>query len=258
MLVDWFTFAAQTLNFLILVWLLKRLLYQPILDAIDARENRIAGQIADADASKREAQTQRAEFLAKNEQFDQQRTELLNQAHQEAATERSRLMEEARHDAEALRTQRREELSLELHDLRQDITKRSQSEIFAIARKVLAELAGITLETRICEVFLDRLRALDGATREQLGKALGDSFAIVQVRSAFDLLPQQRERIQQALGEILAADVQAHFSTKPDLFSGIELVVNSHKLAWGLADYLIALQNSIDELPLERLGARAR
>ena len=42
MLIDWFTVAAQALNFLILVWLMKRFLYKPILHAIDAREERIA------------------------------------------------------------------------------------------------------------------------------------------------------------------------------------------------------------------------
>ena len=50
MLIDWFTIGAQVLNFLILVWLLKRFLYKPILHAIDAREKRIAKELADADA----------------------------------------------------------------------------------------------------------------------------------------------------------------------------------------------------------------
>ena len=39
MLIDWFTVGAQALNFIILVWLLKRFLYKPILDAIDARRS---------------------------------------------------------------------------------------------------------------------------------------------------------------------------------------------------------------------------
>ena len=59
MLIDWFTVGAQVLNFLILVWLLKRFLYKPILDAIDAREERIAAELADADAKKAEAQKER-------------------------------------------------------------------------------------------------------------------------------------------------------------------------------------------------------
>ena len=82
--IDWFTFFAQIINFLILVWLLKRFLYQPILHAIDAREKRIAAELADADAKKAEAQKERDEFQHKNEEFDQQRAALLRQATDEA------------------------------------------------------------------------------------------------------------------------------------------------------------------------------
>lgn len=42
MLIDWFTVGAQVLNFVILMWLMKRSLCQPVLDAIDAREDRRA------------------------------------------------------------------------------------------------------------------------------------------------------------------------------------------------------------------------
>ena len=47
MLIDWFTIAAQALNFLILVWLMRRFLYKPILNAIDAREKLIAKELAE-------------------------------------------------------------------------------------------------------------------------------------------------------------------------------------------------------------------
>ena len=73
MLIDWFTAGAQALNFLILVWLLKRFLYRPILDAIDAREKRISADLADADETKAQAQAEREAFRRKNEQFDQER-----------------------------------------------------------------------------------------------------------------------------------------------------------------------------------------
>ena len=56
MLIDWFTVGAQALNFVILVWLMKRFLYKPVLAAIDVREKRIAKEIADADAKKADAQ----------------------------------------------------------------------------------------------------------------------------------------------------------------------------------------------------------
>ena len=68
MLIDWFTVGAQALNFLILVWLMKRFLYKPILHAIDAREKRITAELADADAKKADAQQERDEFQHKNEE----------------------------------------------------------------------------------------------------------------------------------------------------------------------------------------------
>ena len=148
MLIDWFTVIAQVVNFLILVWLLKRFLYRPILDAIDAREKRIATELADADAKKAEAQKERDEFQHKNEEFDQQRAALLSKATDEAKAERQRLLDEARKAADALSAKRQETLRSEAHNLNQAISRRAQQEVFAIARKALTDLATTSLEER--------------------------------------------------------------------------------------------------------------
>src|SRR5580658_6844655 len=96
MLIDWFTVAAQALNFLILVWLMKRYLYKPILDAIDAREKLVAAELAEAAAKKAEAQKDRDEFQRKNQEFEQQRAALLSKVTDEAKAESLRLLDEAR------------------------------------------------------------------------------------------------------------------------------------------------------------------
>ena len=85
MLIDWFTVGAQALNFLILVWLMKRYLYKPIRHAIDEREKRIAAELANADAKKAEAQKEHDEFQHKNAEFDQQRAALLSKATERGA-----------------------------------------------------------------------------------------------------------------------------------------------------------------------------
>ena len=110
MLIDWFTVGAQVLNFIILVWLLKRYLYKPILDAVDAREKRIAAELSDADAKRAEAKKERDEFHQKNETFDQQRAALLSKATQEAGAERQRLLDEARKAADDVSAKRSESL----------------------------------------------------------------------------------------------------------------------------------------------------
>src|ERR1022692_4569833 len=87
MLIDWFTVGAQALNFLILVWLMRRFLYQPILHAIDEREKHVATELANADAKKAEAQKEHDEFQRKNAEFDQQRAALLSKATGEVVDE---------------------------------------------------------------------------------------------------------------------------------------------------------------------------
>src|SRR5690606_34903035 len=77
-LIDWFTVIAQIVNFLILVWLLKRFLYQPILRALDAREKRVAAELAAADEKEQEAEKERDKFRQKNDEFEQQRSVLLS------------------------------------------------------------------------------------------------------------------------------------------------------------------------------------
>ena len=172
MLIDWFTVVAQAINFLILVWLLKRFLYKPILHAIDEREKGIAAQLAEAEAKKAEAQKERDDFQHKNEAFDQERAALLKKATDEANAERQRLLDEARKDADALRAKRQEALRTEQRNLSQEIIRWTQKEVFAIARKTLADLAATSLEERMGEVFVGRLRALTGAAKEQLAAAL--------------------------------------------------------------------------------------
>jgi len=248
MKIDWFTIGAQALNFLILVWLMKRFLYKPILNAIDAREKRIAAQIADADKKKATAQKERDEFQHKNEQFDQQRATLLSKATDEAKAERKRLLDEARQAAADLSVKRQETLRNDAHNLNQAISRRTQQEVFAIARKALTDLAGMSLEKRMVDVFLRRLRELNDEEKDGLKAALKAASGPVTVRSAFDLPVAQQGAIEREIKETLAVKMHVQFETAPNLISGIELTTNGHKVAWSIADYLTSLEKGVDEL----------
>lgn len=248
MLIDWFTVGAQALNFLILVWALKHFLYQPILHAIDEREKRIAGQLADAEAKQAEAQKEQADFQHKNEQFDQERAELLKKATDEVNTEAERLKEEARKSAEASAKKREEALRTEAQNLSEAITRQTQAEVFAITRKALADLATSSLEERMGEVFNRRLRELATPAKAALGQALKSSPEPALLRSAFELPPEQRAAIQNALNVTFSAEVKVRFETAPDLVCGIELSSNGQKVAWSIADYLKSVEQGVAKL----------
>ncbi len=248
MLIDWFTVIAQVVNFLILVWLLKHFLYRPILNAIDARERRIASEIAEADAKKTEAMKERDEFRQKNEEFEQQRSAHMNQVIEEAKTERARLLDAARLESEDLRTKLQAALKNEQHSLNDALSLRAREEVFAITRKVLTDLAGTTLEERMTKIFLARLRELNYAEMVGLKSAFEASTSPLLVRTAFKLPTEQCAAIEAASKEILGSDKQVEFKTAPNLISGIEISADGQKIAWSIADYLASLAKSIDSL----------
>lgn len=248
MLIDWFTVGAQAVNFLVLVWLLRRFLYEPILDAIDAREARIAAELADARAKQAQAQSERDLFARKNEVFDQQHAERLAQAKEQVGAEHRRLMSEARQAADDMHRQRREALEREQRDLKDDITRLTRKEVFAIARKTLGDLADASLEERMGQVFTCRLRDLRGSAKEGLAAALKTGTDPALVRSTFVLPEAQRMAIQDAIDEIASTDVRIRFEAAPTLVSGIELSANGQKVAWSIADYLATLERRVGEL----------
>ena len=258
MLLDWFTIGAQTLNFLILVWLMKRYLYKPILDAIDAREKLIAKALADADAKKTEAQKERDEFKKKNEEFDQQRAALLTQATEAAKTERQRLLEEAHRAADALSAKRQESLTKDADNLNQSISQLTQKEVFSITRKALTDLATVSLEERMGEVFIRRLGELDVKAKTVLGDALRKNSEPALIRSAFHLPAEERAAIQNAINATFSAEIHIRFETSPDLVSGIELSSNGQKAGWSIADYLTSLEKAVGELLKEKENHEAK
>ncbi len=248
MLIDWFTVLAQAVNFLILVWLMKRFLYHPILNALDARERRIAAELADADARKAEARAEREEYSRKNEEFERQRADMLAKATDEAAAEHRRLFDRVRKDADGLRAKLQDSVTSEYRTLHEEISRRTQAEVFAIARKTLADLAGAGLEQRMVDVFVGRLRVLDSGEKARLAALLRSADVLVLVRSAFDLAPEQRQSIENSVKEMLAATASVRFEVAPNLVSGIELVMNGQKVAWSISGYLASLEKGVNEL----------
>ncbi len=159
-----------------------------------------------------------------------------------------RLLDEARQNADTLTTSRQKSLSDDALTLNQAITRRTQEEVFAIARKTLTDLATTSLEERMGEVFTRRLRAMNGQGKLGFAGALKTSLEPAVVRSAFDLPADQRAGIQNAINETFSADIHLRFETAPDLISGIELTANGQKVAWSIAEYLGSLEKGVGEL----------
>jgi F-type H+-transporting ATPase subunit b len=247
-LIDWFTVGAQAVNFMILVWLLHRYLYKPVLAAIDAREQKIAAKIKDAQTQETQAKTASEELRQRNAAFDGERAALMRKATEEGAAERQRLIGSARQDADLLRTKLTQSLSAERAELGRQLSVRIQAEVFALTRKALSELAGASLEDRMIEVLINRLRELPEKQRLELA-------GTVLARSAYEPSPSGRTKLEAAIHECLGADVAVRFETAPAVVCGFELSVDGVKLAWSVADYLSTLAQDAAALAATELAA---
>lgn len=251
MLIDWFTVGAQALNFIILVWLMKRFLYKPVQDAIAAREKRIADQIAAAQALQAEAEALGKAFRDRSAAFDAERAGLLAQATADANTQRERLIDEARQAADALAAKRRDALRTEAGQLKEAMLTQARDEVFAITRKTLADLADASLEERIADVFCRKLRELPEPAAAALAAALRAGPAVV--RSSIELPETQRAAVRAAIAARFPGSVAPRFETVPEGASGIELRAGGHSLAWSVDTYLASLETALSE----RLAAPA-
>jgi F-type H+-transporting ATPase subunit b len=258
-LIDWFTVGAQAVNFLILVWLLRRFLYRPVMAAIDAREKRGSEKIVAASAQEAKAQVAAEELRKRSEALDRDREGIMRRAAEEGAAEHQRLFESARQDSQALRSKLTQTLATERTELGRQLSMRAQAEVFAVAHKALFDLAGASLEDRMIEVFIARLRGLSDQQRLEVAgvnvsTALPGAIASAiparsaLVRSAFAPSPAARAHIEDAIRERLGANVAVRYETAPELICGVELTVDGLKLAWSVADYLSSLARDVAAL----------
>lgn len=245
MKIDWFTVIAQVINFVILVWLLKRFLYKPILNAIDAREKKISEQLADAENKKMEAKLERDEFIRKNENFDAEKERLMAEAVAEIKAERERLLKAARQDADALKQKQTSALKELQNNLIDEFGQNVKREVFSVSKKVLSDIASIDLEEQAVTNFIEQLSALKDTEKNQFIQSFNSGENYVLVQSAFSLAEAMQQKIKIAINKILGTATTFDFIVKPDLIAGIEITANGYKLAWSISEYLDSLKKNI-------------
>jgi len=244
---DWFTLIAQIINFLVLVWLLRRFLYGRIVRAIEEREASIAGRLDEAARERAAAEREAETWRTRNREFEAQRAEMLARAREEVESRRQELLEEARLQTRNVQAQWMKTLDRERQSLLQDYRKRLSREVLAVASRALEELANEDLEAQVVNVFVDRLRDLDPAERESIIEAIRESDGAVEIRTAFPARPGSRQALSEALRQYLDAEIDARFTVDPELICGIELRTPSHRIPWNFESDMKDLEARVFE-----------
>jgi F-type H+-transporting ATPase subunit b len=244
-LIDWFTVFAQIINFLILVLLLRRFLYRPIMNAMAERERKIAGALEQAEQERAAAAAEIETYQQKNAAFEQERETLIREAEAQVAERRNKWLEQARGEVDKTRTHWQKALAEEKESFLQTVRRQAGQQTYQVIRRALADLADAELEARIVQVFLHRLAALPKDDIAAFREAIQADRAVLKLNSGFEMDNNQRQALRQAILAHFGSGQPIQMQTTPNLICGLELVAPGHKLAWSLASYLDELEEAL-------------
>jgi F-type H+-transporting ATPase subunit b len=240
--IDLFTLAAQIVNFLVLVGLLRYFLYDRVIQAMDAREERITGRLKDAEESRQKAEEEKSAFQRRQEEWEQQQERRVREARQQVEEKREAWLDEARDEVGRAKQQWMAAMRREREEFFQALRSRMGRQAIELCRSVLSDLADAELEAEIIDAFASRLDGLGDDERSRILDAGGWT-----ITTSFPLKDAQRESLEDRLRSSFGELPSIEYHTLADLLGGIQLRFDGEVLAWHLGDYLDRLEEKVRE-----------
>jgi F-type H+-transporting ATPase subunit b len=126
-------------------------------------------------------------------------------------------------------------------------------QVYAIARRVLKDLADEDLEEKIATVMVTRIQDLKDDEKTKFMESLKEGNRLI-VQSAYEIPPGARKKLDDVVKRFIAADIEVEYERSPEVMTGFEMKTDGHKIAWSVNDYL----NTLEENFIEALYAESR
>ena len=240
MQMDWTTFILEVINFLVLVWILKRFFYHPVLAVLDARQQRVKSEMEKADKMREEAQALKGQYEARLSDWNREKEESRLRLEEELNKARAAGMENLKKilaDEESKTKVRQEALALSREEA---LKRQARSEAFGASGAMLKRMASSDLTHHIAQVFQEDLAAMSGTELTALrnaAKALGEDDSI-EVTSAHSLDEPTKAAVTAALSKAADCPLKPVFNENPELIAGLRAAVGECLLRANLADEL--------------------
>ncbi|HLH00518.1 MAG TPA: F0F1 ATP synthase subunit B [Bryobacteraceae bacterium] len=252
MLINWFTVAAQIVNFLVLVALLKKFLWDRLVSAIDEREKRITDRLAEADDKNKQAELLKQEARARLDAMRHEHDEIVLVAQREADEQRNAMIQRAREEVRGLEARWHQDLEREQTAFLNALKRRTATEMFTVIRRALDDLTGRDVQQCATNTFVEKLKNMDlAALRDLVGKELT-------VLSAQALADVAQREIRTVLEQRLGAPVSLQFQRAGTMPWGIELRGNGRRIGWTPDAYIDSLEQNLKEALEHRAELAAR
>lgn len=247
MQIDWVTVAAQIVNFLVLVWLLQRVLYRPLTRALKAREDEVSRSLREAESAKETARTEAEAHRHALRELEDSRSARLAAVEEEAARLHAEMTKKARGELAKRRAAWQAQLEDEKSAFLDRLRRRAGEAFVTLARRALADMADEDLVDRIARVFARRLSALDPEEQKHLKSAARREEAPL-ILSSFPLSPEAQALIAEAVRHAVERHVDIDFRDEAGLECGVVLAIGSRHVGWTLGEHLDALEDDVARL----------
>ncbi len=243
--IDWSTLALQTINVLILVWILAKFLFRPLRDIIAKRQAQANAVLADADALKKQAAEAKAEAEKARKAIDVKRQQLLAEAQAEAAAEKVRIIEAARTEIGKERAEAAAAAAHEQKQMEEALMPRIKSLAVEIAQQLLGRLSPDAGLDGFIDELCAKLNDAPAATRAAL-QSDGNATMPIEVVTAAQLTAATNARLCEKLQTALGPNIALRFSVDPALIAGIELHGRTLSLSNSLRHDLDQIAGELD------------
>jgi F-type H+-transporting ATPase subunit b len=240
---SWWTFALQAVNFVVLVWLLRRFLFKPVTAIVARRKEELARGMAEAAAEKQAALSLQRDLQAQRAGIEVERQKALEEQRSQTASERKRIIDEARAEAEKIHTQATMQLTEERTAATQELFSQTIELAVKLAERMLRELALSASEQAFLTHALGYLDHLAPRERDALVAQLRANSLVV--KTAHQLDANEQAQWREGLGKRIGAAVGIDFNTDPALIAGAEIVFPSAILRFNWRDSLATAAREI-------------
>ena len=235
---DWTTFTLEIINFLILVWILKRFLYHPILGIIAKRRAGIEMAMADAKRIEAEASELKQQSLRELAQWGEEKEAAQAHLREELAAERERLMAELETSVAAERERRRVLDERHQSDFKRAAEEQGIEQGAAFSARLLSRLATPELEARSYALLLEDLRGLRAEDKRAVADVAATPGLQIKVQSAFALDAARRVEFERALSEMAGKSLPVEYLENSELLAGFQVNIGPWILHANLRDEL--------------------
>lgn len=242
---DWWTFALQAVNFVVLVWLLSRFLYRPVKEIIAKREALADQAFKDADKVKQDAEAERRSLEEARAKLTAERQEMLKTIHDDLEAERSKVLEAAKREADELLETARTSIAKERRTALADLKEQVASLAVELASEILSKAGAGSPSGLFLDQLEERLRDLPEDERERLRRDLSKNGARLTVVTASPLSSDEQAQWSGRLAARLENKAGVDFLVDPAIVGGAELRFPHAALKLTWADQLRAAQDRI-------------